>query len=823
MASDAVVNLVVNATDAEAEVNLQLRRIVNDAERRAPDITLQVNVDQAGVINAIDEQSDRLASHLDEVNDNLLDIADTLRRIDSAGGLRNVAGDSDDANRSTGRLSDTFTGLAGGIGRAVAASTRLVAIGGIASQAIPLVAGLATTVESLVPAAAAGVSAFVTMKAAALTLKLGLTGVEDAITAVFDPDADPAKVAEALEKLSGNAKDFVLQLQTMKPAFDRLRLDVQDRLFAGLDDQLKATAKSTFPELRTAARSFADTFNDMAKGVASGAREVGDNGTLGKALTEGTTAFSKLERIPGQVLVAVTQLAAAGGPLLNRFVDKIVDLADSVSKALSGAFESGALEDAVSNAGDVIAQLGRIAGNVFGALGNLMDAAGESGTGLFGSLEQVTQALEDLTATDQFQDTLGALIEVGQTLISNVLPLLAAAFEAVAPAIEILAPYVEDIIEMLGGQLLELIPELAPVLSELATLFGEILVAISPLIEEGINVLIEIMPSLVPLFESLVTLVGDLAPLIEYFAVGAGALLVPAIQFTIEVLAAFVDAAALVARAIDGVIKWVFDLASAFTNEADPAVRAFTQLLNGDFEGAMHTAAVATIEWSLAVKDQAQSMATDATASVVRMITGIVKWFRDGFNDIAVQVRVKSDQVVQYIYDLRDRSLGVVSGWISSFRNAGANLISALADGILSQLGSAISAANTVVGAIRDFFPSSPAKRGPFSGQGYPLYSGEEVVASFIRGMDRRARRGRVAVGRVMDMLTPQSNAGPDPLGGLVADGTGFAGIANTTFARLTPSVNVYLGNEQLVPYFQVVVDEDTLQRDRLAAQGARS
>lgn len=793
MASDAVVNLVVNATDAEAQVNVQLRRIVDDAERRAPDISLQVNIDNQSVVNAINNLNAQI-----------------------------LAGNRD-SDRSTRGLSDTFAGLAGGIGSAVAASTRLVAIGGIASQAIPLVAGLATALESLAPAAAAGVAAFVTVKAAALTLKLGLTGVQDAITAVFDPDADPEKVAEALDKLSGNAKDLVLQLQTMKPAFDRLRLDVQDRLFAGLDNQLKSVAKSTFPELRTAARSFADTFNDMAKGVASGAREVGDNGTLGKALSEGTTAFSKFERIPGQVLVAVTQLAAAGGPLLNRFVDKIVDLADSASKALSGAFESGALEDAVSNAGDVIAQLGRIAGNVFGALGNLMDAAGESGTGLFGSLEQVTQALEDLTATDQFQDTLGALISVGQTLISNVLPLLAAAFEAVAPAIEILAPYVEDIIEMLGGQLLELIPELAPVLSELATLFGEILVAISPLIEEGINVLIEIMPSLVPLFESLVTLVGDLAPLIEYFAVGAGALLVPAIQFTIEVLIAFVDAAALVARAIDETIKWVFDLASAFTNEADPAVRAFNQLLAGDFEGAMHTASVATIEWSLSVRDQAASMATDATASVVRMITGIVNWFRDGFNDIAVWVRTKSDQVVQYIYDMRDRSISVVSGWISSFRNAGANLISALADGILSQLGDAISAANTVVGAIRDFFPSSPAKRGPFSGQGYPLYSGEEVVASFIRGMDRRARRGRVAVGRVMDMLTPQSNAGPDPLNGLVADGSGFAGIANTTFARLTPSINVYLGNDQLVPYFQTVVDEDTLQRDRLAAQGARN
>ena len=53
MASDAVVNLIVNATDAESEVNIQLRRIVNDAERRAPDISLQVNIDNRSVVDAI--------------------------------------------------------------------------------------------------------------------------------------------------------------------------------------------------------------------------------------------------------------------------------------------------------------------------------------------------------------------------------------------------------------------------------------------------------------------------------------------------------------------------------------------------------------------------------------------------------------------------------------------------------------------------------------------------------------------------------------------------------------------------------------------------
>lgn len=850
MASDAVVNLVVNAADAETQVNLQLRRIADDAERRAPDITLNVNLDLDSVNRRLTRELNILGTRIDgaigHLGDRMTDLSnqmsldlqgairglrDDLRTLDRQGSQNvtnitnhfgNMRDEVDDTDRSVRSLGGTFGGLAGGIGRAVTASTRLVAIGGIATQAIPAVGALVTSIESLVPAATAGVSAFLTMKAAALTLKLGLTGVQDAITAVFDPKADPEAVAEALEQLSTNARAFVVQLQEMRPAFDRLRLDVQDRLFEGLDKELSSVAKSTFPEARRAARSFADTFNEMARGVASGAREVGDNGTLGKALGEGTTAFSKLERIPGQVLVAVTQLAAAGGPLLNRFTDRIVDLADRASAALSGAFESGALEDAVKAAGDTIAQLGRIAGNVFGILGNLMDAAGESGTGLFGALEQVTQALEDLTATSEFQDTLGALIEVGQTLVAAVLPLLQEAFEALAPAIQILAPYVQQIIELLGAQLAELIPELAPVLAELAQLFGEILIAVQPLIEQGIQLLIELMPYLIPLFQETADLLVQLGPLIEYFAVGAKELLVPALGFALEAATYFIIGLQGLAEGLENVIEWVGKFALSLTNQADPGIRATTQLLNGDFQGALDTSLDALHDFSLKGADYV----LDFVGLGGSYILGFVRVARDsfirGFNEISNYILRKTLDILGYIQDLRDRAISTVNGWIGSFQRAGANLMRALVDGILSQLGPAISAANTVVGAIRDFFPSSPAKRGPFSGKGYPLYSGKEVVNSFVRGIQSREAAARTAIGRTFGRISIPSTVGANPLSGIVGGGTEFAGIANTTFARLTPNVNVYLGNEALTQYVQVVIDEDTLQRDRLAAQGAR-
>ncbi|MCL7660572.1 hypothetical protein M8360_34925, partial [Klebsiella pneumoniae] len=36
---------------------------------------------------------------------------------------------------------------------------------------------------------------------------------------------------------------------------------------------------------------------------------------------------------------------------------------------------------------------------------------------------------------------------------------------------------------------------------------------------------------------------------------------------------------------------------------------------------------------------------------------------------------------------------------------------------------------------IRNFFPFSPAKEGPFSGKGYTLYSGRALTSDFAKGM----------------------------------------------------------------------------------------
>jgi hypothetical protein len=100
--------------------------------------------------------------------------------------------------------------------------------------------------------------------------------------------------------------------------------------------------------------------------------------------------LSNLQKIPGQVVTGLGQLAAAGAPAFNRLTTAVGGAATRIGEQLGAAFESGALEKAVNTAVDLIADLGTVAGNVFATLGNIIAPVQAAGGGLIGVLVQIT-------------------------------------------------------------------------------------------------------------------------------------------------------------------------------------------------------------------------------------------------------------------------------------------------------------------------------------------------------------------------------------------------------------------------------------------------
>lgn len=852
MASDAVVTLVVDATGAQAQINADLNRIVNTAERNAPPVNINVVIDQRTVNNTLNQT----INQLDE----------TSRR----------AGDADN---EVSRLGGAFGRMGSAALSAVTSAARIGTIASLASAALPAVAGLAAGLANIAPAAAAGVTAFVGMKAATLSLQVGLIGVEDALSEVFATEPDAEALAAALERLAPEARAFVLEMQKLRPALDDIRLDVQNRLFRDLDTQLKSTATEALPVLRKAALDFAGTFNTVGLNVAASAREISESGALGRALRSGGIAFNNLARIPGQLLSAIVKVSVGGGPLLIRLTDRIGDVADSLTRRLDQAAKSGALKDAINEAAATIQQLGRIAGNVFGALGNVMDVAADAGGGLFGSLEKITQALEDVTASEGFREVLTALITTGQTLISNILPLLQRAFQLIGPIITALAPPVQNLIDLIGDRLLGILDVLAPSFLVLGSAAANLITAITPIVDLFFTLVEALLPVLTPLLLAVNDIIVQLTPVIEILAEQLGAALVPVIEALIPIITLLADFIARVAIAIAPlieellpivvdwftrwapvvakvleeltpliagildfaaflveklvpalmeVIDWVKDLAAKYEELVGktiervllPALRSVAAFLDGDYreawEGAKNVAVTAGIGMATSVRETLDGIKNQFILLSIRLpamvdtaMSGVIRAFRAG-----------GSGALRVIRDLTLDAVARVFSAAGDFYRAGQRLMLSLAQGIISQVGSVISAVGDAVSGARDLLPFSPARRGPFSGRGYPLYSGQALMEALAQGITSRAG----LVSTAMQAALAGTSLGAPAIAGPSATSATFSravsGALGTTTAA--PNVSVYLGNELLTDRMRVVVDDQLTDRDRQASQGVR-
>ena len=110
----------------------------------------------------------------------------------------------------------------------------------------------------------------------------------------------------------------------------------------------------------------------------------------------------------------------------------------------------------------------------------------------------------------------------------------------------------------------------------------------------------------------------------------------------------------------------------------------------------------------------------------------------------------------------------------------------------------------------RSWLPFSPAKRGPFSGKGWTLYSGESIMSAFAEGVDKTAPEAADAISAAMSraqgaMRTVQGSLsvsatgdGSAVAGGHPGAGLGASVVQNNHFAEMDPDVAVELTERKL-------------------------
>ncbi|MGW2724797.1 peptidoglycan DD-metalloendopeptidase family protein [Streptomyces sp. NPDC001492] len=426
--------------------------------------------------------------------------------------------------------------------------------------------------------------------------------VADAVRRVAEAQqsaaAQTSKLDTALAKLSLNARAFVGDLQAMAPAWRNMKLDVQDRLFAGIGSRLQQVGSQILPTVRTGLVGTAGELNLVGKNALTAVANLQRTGILKKIFDGVQTSVRNLARVPGQLITAFGQLTIAAQPAFDRITAGTAGLVDKVMGKLAKALKSGGLEDAINTALDVAVQFGKVLGNIGGIFSGIFKAASAAGGDFFGTIgaalaeiRRVIELPEVQKALTQIFTAINAISKLvagalGQA-IEAVLPVLAALSPAVTQVAQLLGPVVGQVIKALGKALMPVAQALGPVLVQAAKAVAALVVAIAPLLPPLGELIGALLPAITPILSTLTTVFTALAPVIAQIAKMLGPVLLPIIKGLADIIAqlakqyakAFLDILTALLPVIPQLIPFVTQLATSIGQILSALAPLLPQLL----------------------------------------------------------------------------------------------------------------------------------------------------------------------------------------------------------------------------------------------------
>lgn len=141
------------------------------------------------------------------------------------------------------------------------------------------------------------------------------------------------------------------------------------------------------------------------------------------------------------------------------------------------------------------------------------------------------------------------------------------------------------------------------------------------------------------------------------------------------------------------------------------------------------------------IKSTITNLINGAKSAVSGAINSIKGFFSSGFNAVKSTVSNALSNVVSTIKGLAGKVKGAVSGAATWLVNAGKSIIQGLINGIKGMAGKVGDAVKGVLDGARDLLPFSPAKKGPFAGKGWTLFSGRSMMTALAKGIMQRKQK----------------------------------------------------------------------------------
>lgn len=178
---------------------------------------------------------------------------------------------------------------------------------------------------------------------------------------------------EQITKLAPSARAFLNTIIGLRPAFEELRLGVQEKLFAGLAGRMQHLADVWKGPLTNTLGSFATTFNGVAKTFF----DTASNKTFIDNIAAGAESARKMiervgQAVAGPLVDAFGRLAGASGPFLEKVGDLIGGAVERFSAWIKKADESGKLTRFFEGAARSLEKIWTLGGRVGQVIGKFV-------------------------------------------------------------------------------------------------------------------------------------------------------------------------------------------------------------------------------------------------------------------------------------------------------------------------------------------------------------------------------------------------------------------------------------------------------------------
>lgn len=143
--------------------------------------------------------------------------------------------------------------------------------------------------------------------------------------------------------------------------------------------------------------------------------------------------------------------------------------------------------------------------------------------------------------------------------------------------------------------------------------------------------------------------------------------------------------------------------------------------------------------------------------------------------------------------------LGAMGGAANWLTPSGQAIIDGLIRGIRAKFWELMGAMQRAAQIVRDYWPFSPAKRGPLSGRGAPEIAGRKIIENLSRGIRGASSTVEAAMAYAMVGAAPGYAGGPRIAPGSLMTGRNGVGPGAGQFVGVIPHMTVNLGGVQMM------------------------